>query len=173
MSRVRYATKKQWKIKNLLMYCSIGLPRITADKLARVHSQSCTSHGPQVVQRKQKKLNLLFAAQPLFPRPQAPRVWFRRNTSSTRVSAGAPQARRNFWHPRTMSFTRTRRGKGLKKTESWIMKDLIWPHRWRRGGGGGDTGVVRKISSKYNRKIVRRILLLSCLSSVRLPKMEV
>jgi hypothetical protein len=58
------------------MYCSIGLPRITADKLARVHSQSCTSHGPQVVQRKQNKLNLLFAAQPLFPRPQAPRVWF-------------------------------------------------------------------------------------------------
>lgn len=38
------------------MYCSIGLPRITADKLARVHSQSCTSHGPQVVQRKQKTL---------------------------------------------------------------------------------------------------------------------
>lgn len=24
----------------------------------------------------------------------------------------APEARRNFWHPRTMSFTRTRRGKG-------------------------------------------------------------
>jgi len=38
------------------MYCSIGLPKITADKLARVHSQSCTSHGPQVVQRKQKTL---------------------------------------------------------------------------------------------------------------------
>jgi hypothetical protein len=53
------------------------------------------------------------------------------------------------------------------------MKDLIGPHWWRRGGGGGDTGVVRKISSKYNRKIVRQILLLSCLSSVRLPKMEV
>lgn len=38
------------------MYCSIGLPKITADTLARVHSQSCTSHGPQVVQRKQKTL---------------------------------------------------------------------------------------------------------------------
>ena len=112
VSRMSYTTKKQGKFKSLLMYCSIGLPTITADKLARVHSQSCTSHGPQVAQRKQNKLNLLFAAQPLFPRPRAPRVWFRRNTSSTRVSAGAPQARRNFWHPRTMSFTRTRRGQG-------------------------------------------------------------
>ena len=54
VSRMSYATKKQRKFKSLLMYCSIGLPTITADKLARVHSQSCTSHGPQVVQRKQK-----------------------------------------------------------------------------------------------------------------------
>ena len=56
VSRMSYATKKQRKFKSLLMYCSVGLPKITADKLARVHSQSCTSHGPQVVQRKQKTL---------------------------------------------------------------------------------------------------------------------
>jgi len=47
----------------------------------------------------------------------------------------APEARRNFWHPRAMSFTRTRRGKGSKKQnhERSNLTTLVEARRGRRG----------------------------------------
>jgi len=146
------------------MYCSIGLPKITADKLARVHSQSCTSHGPQVVQRKQKTLVAYSSAGKERGRKYERTHGFMtidRELAATPISRSnslsflgpkpqefdldeihllpecrrAPEARRNFWHPRAMSFTRTRRGKGSKKQnhERSNLTILVEARRGRRG----------------------------------------
>lgn len=54
----------------------------------------------------------------LFPRPQAPRVWFRRNTSSTRVSASTRSQTKLLASQNYVVYT-DETGKGIKKTESW------------------------------------------------------